>query len=119
MIKPGTQHALNSEIAVIRTRFLEDMKERLNGLNDLRAQIADRKNAPTALDQIGKHAHKMAGVAETLGFPKLGVLASQVDSEIRSALSGDLTNEQIDVLACDVNALLEHLETLSLTRQEK
>lgn len=66
-------------LAGIRTRCVAQMAENLPRLRQVRAALEQPGDVGASLDEIRFAAHKSAGVAETLGFRRLGRLAQTLD----------------------------------------
>ncbi|OSQ46598.1 Hpt domain-containing protein [Marivita geojedonensis] len=101
---------LNARIAVIRENFLERLVVRSFELEDIVNDIEDSGLTPEAVAQLGHHAHKIAGVAATLGFPRLGSLAAQTDAAIvegGSRLDWTSTHALVTELLTEMNSVLE------------
>ncbi|MGB8623477.1 MAG: Hpt domain-containing protein [Paracoccaceae bacterium] len=94
-----------------RARFQDTLAQRILALESLRQDIRAGRDAPGALHEIAKEAHKFSGVAATLGHEDVGRLASDVDRLIGEGmslgLSADETLEQLNPL---LDMLLDSLE---------
>lgn len=75
---PDIRHKLEQ----LRPRFLEMVAERLERFQCLRNQLHATDDTALLLDEIRNGAHRMAGMAATLGFASLGAFALSVDMMI-------------------------------------
>lgn len=77
---PLFQNQVQTQVAQIRHRFLERLTDRCLDMEML-ANSIDRTGVDIAtVMAIRQHAHKIAGVAATLGFDRLGALAAETDA---------------------------------------
>lgn len=74
--------AIPSALLPVRSRFLALIVPRVLEFEAFRRQINEGGEATAALAGIGALAHKISGVAATLGFHQVGQLAAQVDRRI-------------------------------------
>jgi HPt (histidine-containing phosphotransfer) domain-containing protein len=75
-------HHVLDRLESVRRRFLEMLPARVEHLQELSAGIADPAQCETSLTQASFEAHKIAGTAGTLGFPRLGQLAAGAEAAI-------------------------------------
>lgn len=73
-------------LAPIRQRFVATIAGHLQEIALLRRSAAGPEEGREALRGIGLIAHRVAGVAATLGFEELGRLAAALDQKIGSAM---------------------------------
>ncbi|MDE3081739.1 MAG: Hpt domain-containing protein [Paracoccaceae bacterium] len=78
--------SIQSALAGIRMRCVAQMAETLPRLLELRAALDQPGDSRAHLDEIRFAAHKSAGVAETLGFRRLGKLAQTLDQGLSDHL---------------------------------
>jgi hypothetical protein len=69
----------------VRARFVDLLLPRVMELERLRCRVNAGQEVVPAILAIGGLAHKIAGVAGTLGFARVGHLALQVDARISEA----------------------------------
>ncbi|GHC09267.1 MULTISPECIES: Hpt domain-containing protein [Gemmobacter] len=72
------------KIAEIRPRFLADLSARLDRFDALRDEIDSAADARPLLDELMQGAHRIAGLAATMGFGDLGQLSRQTELAIQS-----------------------------------
>lgn len=75
-------------LAAIRQRFLTLADSYAVEVEILLEDAALPEQAAEALREIGAIAHRVAGVAATLGFETLGTLAARLDRQLHGALIG-------------------------------
>lgn len=73
---------LSPALLPLRARFVGLNPARVDELLGLRAQAAGGPDATRALLAIGEIAHKICGVAATLGFGRIGALAFDLDQAV-------------------------------------
>lgn len=73
-------------LAAIRQRFVATIGGHLQEIALLRRSAAGADERREALRSIGLIAHRVAGVAATLGFEDLGRIAAALDQNIGSAM---------------------------------
>ncbi|MEB8386964.1 Hpt domain-containing protein [Rhodobacteraceae bacterium KMM 6894] len=81
-MKPLNAEGLSSGLARVRLRFIDELQVRRSRLIELRSQLDDQSQCSEAMKEIGHINHKIAGTAETLGFPSLGASAAAIDNII-------------------------------------
>lgn len=81
----GQSDIMESALRDVRNRFLMELDQRIVDFEHLKAQITNGPNRSEALRAAARMAHKIRGVAATLGFEKLGALAGSVDDLFSSA----------------------------------
>jgi len=100
-------------IARIRKDFIARLIERSLMLESLKAEVASSQQPERAISAIGEMAHKMAGVAATLGLQRLGKLSMRLDDLIGSARSSGQAASQTWLIAEGaVEDLLDEMEAL-------
>lgn len=115
--RAGRQAALSSAIPAalfpVRARFRDLILQRMMTFEALRIEFNAGNDPQRALSGIFALAHKIAGVAETLGFPDAGQLAAALDQH-----SGDGLARQVPLkdlwrsVEPQLVALLDELELL-------
>ncbi len=70
---------LTKRVAQVRAGFVETLDERILDLEGLKAMVIKGQRRGEALQAIANQAHRIRGVAGTLGFESLGTLAGKVD----------------------------------------
>ncbi len=78
MAKPDFEGAL----AKIRTRFLDRLREQSAELRQLLEQAESGAGRRDSIKAFGAIAHKIAGLAKSVGFAELGQAALEADQTI-------------------------------------
>jgi len=104
---------LDRAIMNIREKFLLNIDDRIALFDDLLAQIETGEDMEDALKQISANAHKISGVARTLGFADLGLMTSKIETDFGKALAGTLSENTVSPLISQVEEMLDHLVSLS------
>lgn len=88
-IEQKPEEVLNKALDKARQKFLVRLHHQVIEIDRILDQI--EKGAPIGpgLSEVGRNAHKVAGVAGTLGYAKLGELALAVDSECQTIDAGN------------------------------
>lgn len=120
------------KIAEIRPRFLLELSQRLDRLEEIRDVLETAPDIVPLLGEIELGAHKTVGLATTLGFPDLGNLAHDAEMVVRRiAKAGNGTRpnaqdlERIDLMlgemasSCIANAQFSPDHPLPLTTMPK
>jgi HPt (histidine-containing phosphotransfer) domain-containing protein len=97
---------IRPQLARIRIGFLVRLEDRCAEIDRLVNTIDGSGLQPHLIDGLAEHAHKIAGVAATLGFGRLGSLAGQADMAIAALQS---QNDWIAARAL-VETLLDEIE---------
>ncbi|MEO6299262.1 MAG: Hpt domain-containing protein [Paracoccaceae bacterium] len=96
-----------------RARFSDKLTQRAMAFEMFRIDFNNGQNPRTALVNINELAHKIAGVAETIGFPEAGRLATALE---RSTSSGYEQHASIEetwrIVEPQLVALVDELELI-------
>jgi chemotaxis protein histidine kinase CheA len=102
--------SIAQKIDELRPRFLELMAQRLDRFEEIRGQLETAKDPTPLLEEIRFGAHRMVGLAATLGFGDLGDLAQAAELAIMRRPSRAAPDAQlltaIDVLMGEMALLL-------------
>lgn len=94
-------------LATIRSRFLETVESHAFQLAVLRSAAEDPATERQALAGVMMIAHRVSGVAATLGFHSLGEVAAELDHRLSLALkSGPLEARAFDAAVAGFHAAL-------------
>ena len=110
---PQTQ--LEAAIAVIRDRFLAGIDDQLLFLDDLLGRIEAGDQPEACLRKISDAAHKIRGVAATLGFATLGKFAELIELRSEATLRSPPNPQALSDLLPYLHAFLDHLDSLRTT----
>ncbi len=106
-------HAMQATLHAVRIRFIESVLPRLLEFEALKQKFASDPHDMAPLSAIGAMAHRIAGVAETLGFGDIGLLSSRIDTEIVRGVNGQKAPAVIwQTVAAPLEEMLEKLENL-------
>lgn len=70
------------QVESIRQRFLDRLPDRYTQITKFCHALDDGTGGAEAINGIAERAHKIAGVADTLGYPELGARAAAVDASL-------------------------------------
>lgn len=89
------------KIQELRPRFLALMSERLDRFEEIRDQLEGVQDPTALLDEIRFGAHRMVGLAATLGFVDLGTLSQRAELAILArATAKDKRWPDAELLTC-------------------
>ena len=94
-----------SRLGKVRHRFLAQLPQRGREISDWAEEIHQCGLKTNAVAGITNHAHRIAGVAATLGFPALGSAAMAVDSCTSNRATRDTLLENVDVLLDEIDRI--------------
>lgn len=72
-------------LAAVRGRFVDGLFDRVLELEALAQQMRQKQGTSIHLKQIAHILHKLAGVAPTVGFPRIGAEARRIEEIIWKA----------------------------------
>jgi len=100
---------LFEQFEAVRMRYLDAMEITIIELDALLGAIDRPDIQEQALEGIRFRAHKISGTAETLGYPRIGELAHDVETAVdqRTSWSGSSQTKKIRAL---LEVLLEEME---------
>ncbi len=109
---PVASRPLDPALVAVRNRFVDTLGDRILRLENLKHLIETGGHDPRAvLKAIGDTAHKIAGVAETLGFAEIGQLCVVVDRRILSGTAEQTPCRRLWAeVAGPLEALLDAME---------
>lgn len=97
----------------IRKRFCDMAVDRILAFESMKMAIEANRQPEHALDEIANLAHKITGVAATLGYPQAGQLAAEVEQTVRAGTSsGTSAHQTWTNVEPILEALLDELESL-------
>lgn len=106
--KPEVAEAL----AGLRTRFIGSLVDRIVHIEDLTSELLRTGDYTAALYGISASAHRIAGVAGTLGFDTLGSDARKLEEAITNGLAECDPRETFLRTRTQLEALLDSLEAV-------
>ena len=115
-LEPAGAHAFvprSSGIEAARSKYLDMIIERILLFEAYAADLRAEKRETAALDGISALSHKISGVSETLGFPRIGDIASDLEVLIENGRAANSAPSKIWTKAEPVmEDLLVSLEAL-------
>ncbi len=101
---------MNEALREVRNRFLFDLDQRICDFEHLKAHIVNGPDRIEAVRAVAMLAHKIRGVAPTLGLAQLGALATSVEDRFSNAASHPSLSEFWRGAAPDLENLLDEME---------
>ena len=92
--------------------FVTLTTDRILRIEALKEAVHKGEEPAPALTEIAQIAHKIAGVASTLGYPEIGNNARSVEQRLKSDLAMADPLRNWTTIAPDIEALLDALEEL-------
>ena len=92
--------------------FVTLTTDRILRIEALKEAVHKGEEPAPALTEIAQIAHKIAGVASTLGYPEIGNNARSVEQRLKSDLAMADPLRNWTTIAPDIEALLNALEEL-------
>ncbi len=87
--EPKAKATLDAALAPIRRSFLNTIIQRVLRFEAMKQNLEAGIEMTESLNAVANLAHKMAGVAATLGFGEIGTLAQDVDRTVTSGILSD------------------------------
>lgn len=92
--------------------FVNLTTDRILRIEALTVAINKGEDPAPALTEIAQIAHKIAGVAGTLGYPQIGDMARSVEQRLKADLAAGAPLRNWDSLAPEIETLLDAMEEL-------
>lgn len=106
------QHAdMAARLAPIRAHFIGTLPPRRERLSVFLGMPDAHAAPPAIMRQLQEDAHKIRGVAPTLGFERLGRAAAVADELLDPWHDSDAAHPVTDQIIAGLVALLEEIET--------
>lgn len=106
--------AMAQSLHLIRQRFVEGLPQRVETLDMLVTRIELGHMADEALSEVAQEMHRIAGVAKTLGFPELGQLARDTETDLIAVkghqLDDNLKAQIADRIDYTVNVIAQTMD---------
>ncbi len=100
-----------SVLGGIKNRFFASLDERLAEIETLFHLIGECDDPSVVFKEIGLRAHRISGVAATLGYERLGQAAALVDQSVLDIIAGP-GNESLQSTFDAIEALLDELDRI-------
>jgi HPt (histidine-containing phosphotransfer) domain-containing protein len=118
LAKSDPINELGAAVDGIRGRFLSRLGDQAAELARQLSAVKACKCEEDSLHESQAIAHKIAGLAQTLGYPKLGIMAAKVDANLRISASTVLdATEKADQIA-EIGMFTELCESVSVTGKD-
>ena len=100
---------LQAGLAKIKDRFISSLDGRIEDFCSLSERLEDPATEESACLDIRAEAHKLHGICGSVGFPRMGALAAQLEQHVDSVLAGPrpLNTDFVDEL---LNTLMDEME---------
>ena len=103
--------SLERALAPVRARFIGALEDHILSFEALRQQAAGATDAQPSLDQIGKLAHRIAGIAGSVGFDNIGERAGRVERSVIACRDPGLSDADRQArVSAELEPLLDVLE---------
>lgn len=100
---------LEAGLARVRERFCLSLEDRIDELYELLENLGDEALCERACVEIRARAHKLHGIAASVGFARMGTLAAQLEHQIDLLIDG--SQPQDSAIVQDLlNVLLDEME---------
>ena len=97
----------------VQVRFRELIIDRILVFEAMKNAVEANRQPAQALGKIADMAHKIAGVAATLGYPFAGQLAAEVEQAVRDGdAAARSTHQTWSCVQPSLEALMDELESL-------
>jgi HPt (histidine-containing phosphotransfer) domain-containing protein len=100
-----------ARLAPIRAHFIGTLPPRRERLSVFLGMADGHAAPPDLMRQLQEDAHKIRGVAPTLGFERLGRAAAVADELLNPWHDSDVAHPVTDQIVAGLVALLEEIET--------
>jgi HPt (histidine-containing phosphotransfer) domain-containing protein len=100
---------LQAGLAKIRERFISSLDGRIEEFCALLERLENPQTEESACMEIRAQAHKLHGICGSVGFPRMGALAAQLEQHVDSVIAGPrpLNTDFVDEL---LNTLMDEME---------
>lgn len=103
----ATTDPIVRNLAGIRARFVSELPSRRADLEFLTHGLESSADRVDRLERARRIAHRLVGVAGTLGFPKLGRVAERAEDDLATAASLDSDQMVLEAVTHAVEALCD------------
>ncbi|SDN45169.1 Hpt domain-containing protein [Lutimaribacter pacificus] len=107
---PDPARALDLAIDGLRAKFLRDLDERIFTFEEAMARLRAGRDGAEAMRHIHRLAHRQAGIAPSLGFPRIGELSREVETGIAAALAAPEDAHKQRVWRASLELLVDEME---------
>ena len=111
--KSGLPERISPSLVGVQARFRARIVDRILVFEAMKNAIEVNHQPAQALGKIADLAHKIAGVAATLGYPYAGQLAAEVEQAVRDGDAAARSSHQTwNCVQPSLEALMDELESL-------
>lgn len=111
--KSGLPERISPSLVGVQARFRAMIVDRILVFEAMKNAIEVNHQPAQALGTIADLAHKIAGVAATLGYPYAGQLAAEVEQAVRDGdVAARSTHQTWNCIQPNLEALMDELESL-------
>lgn len=103
--------AMANTIASVRRRFVLTLEDRLLQLEHLKCQLSSADKRSASLEMVQSEAHKIAGIAATIGFSNIGQRAIETENQIGATLARNVSEIDISDTVAVIDGFLDALES--------
>ncbi|TMV03814.1 Hpt domain-containing protein [Ruegeria sediminis] len=107
-ILPSGTEQLSAAVRAIQSKFLSSLDDRILTLETASKKLRNDPKNRACMDLIRGECHKLAGLSGSIGFPRIGELAGDIDAKIKH--EGACWNEVEPILATLMSTMEELLE---------
>jgi HPt (histidine-containing phosphotransfer) domain-containing protein len=100
---------LEKHMAAVKKKFVSTIPDRIIEMDSLLQMLDTPASAEQVCREIHVRAHNIHGTASTLGFIRMGVLASQLENFIAKIIAAGLPND-LSFVSELLDNLLEEME---------
>lgn len=118
MAKSDPTNELGAAVDGIRGRFLARLGDQTVEMAKQLRAVEEQRSEADSLHEIQAIAHKIAGLAQTLGYPNLGGMAAKVDASLNSTVAVDLSAEDRADQVAEIREFIELCKGVFETRKE-
>lgn len=102
---PGAD-AFAAMLAPVKDAFLVSLHDHIVAFEAF-PEVSEAPQADAAKQDLAHRAHKIAGVAATLNYRRLGQLAANLEAELSADSNSGEVRETIGQLTCEIKAALQ------------
>ena len=112
MPAPGGPEPVSTALEAIRAKFVASLPDRILYFEAAKAASARDGEHELALRAIDHAAHKLAGLAPSLGFAAIGELAREIETAIEREAAGGEAEAVLQRIEPRLETLLDRLEDI-------
>lgn len=98
---------LQVTIANLRARFVGELETRILQIEAASLRLRRDPGDAAARDFLQRDCHKIAGIAATLGFPRLGEIAATIDRQLCDGVAWAGVHALVETLMDEMEGALD------------